>query len=227
MPFFFQLLSANYSEKLNWSSHNDKFSLQLHSSSACCFLFYLKTALSAFELNSVRYRIETLSLSVTCSNYLPYFWFNNIISPINTKSFQASIQGFEKLFISTRLMCLFWFFTFICFVGEFTTMQDFNHTNNRGVYADAFICNSCLAALKMPLSFLLLSVNHSEKLNWSSNRDKFSLHYILPQHATSFLFENRPFRIWLKILVCLLFRMLIGSKTCCGKRWRCESAFPE
>ena len=75
-------------------------------------------------------------------------------------------------------------------MGEFTTMQDFNHTNNRGVYA-----NSCLAALKMPLSFLLLSVNHSEKLNWSSNSDKFSLHYILPQHATSFLFENRPFRI--------------------------------
>ena len=119
-------------------------------------------------------------------------------------------------------MCLCWFFRFICFVGEFTTMQDFNHTNNHGVYA-----NSCLAALKMPLSFLLLSVNHSEKLNWSSNSDKFSLHYILPQHATSLLFENRSFRIWLKILVCLLFRMLIGSKICCGKRWRSESAFPE
>ena len=83
-------------------------------------------------------------------------------------------------------------------MGEFTTMQDSNHTNNRGVYADTLICNSCLAALKKPLSFLLLSVNHSEKLNWSSNRDKFSLHYILPQHATSFLFENRPFRIDLK-----------------------------
>ena len=124
---------------------------------------------------------------MTRSNYLPYFCFNDIISPIKTKSFQTSIQGFQKQFISTRFICLCWFSIFICFVGEFTTVQDFNHINNRGMWMDAFICNSCLAALKMPLSFLLSSANYSAKLNWSSNNDKFSLHCPLP-HACCFLF---------------------------------------
>ena len=72
------------------------------------------------------------------------------------------------------------------FVGGLITIQDFNHTNNRRVQADAFICNACLAALKMPLSFQLLSVNHSGKLNWSSNSDMFSQHCTLPQHAAFF-----------------------------------------
>ena len=68
-------------------------------------------------------------------------------------------------------------------MGGFTTIKDVNHNNNRGVYADVSICNSCLAALKMPFSFHLLSVNHLEKLNWS---DKFSQHCTLPRHATFF-----------------------------------------
>ena len=51
---------------------------------------------------------------------------------------------------------------------------------------DALISDSCLAALKMPFSFQLLSINHSEKLNWSSKSDKFSLHCTLPQHAAFF-----------------------------------------
>ena len=65
-------------------------------------------------------------------------------------------------------------------------MQDFKHTKNREVEADPFICNACLAALKTSFSFQLLSVNHSEKLNWSSKSDKFSLHCTLPQHAAFF-----------------------------------------
>ena len=66
------------------------------------------------------------------------------------------------------------------------TIQDFKHTKNREVQADTFICNACLAALKTSFSFQLLSVNHSQKLNWSSISDKFSLHRILPQHAAFF-----------------------------------------
>ena len=64
-------------------------------------------------------------------------------------------------------------------------MQDFKHTKNREVEADTFICNACLAALKTSFSFQLLSVNHSEKLNWSSKSDKFSLH---SSSARCFLF---------------------------------------
>ena len=64
---------------------------------------------------------------------------------------------------------------FSCFVRGFTTIQEFKHTKNR----DAFICNSCLAAIKISFSFQLLSVNHSIS-------DKFSLHCILPQHAAFF-----------------------------------------
>ena len=64
--------------------------------------------------------------------------------------------------------------------------QALNHTNNRGVQAVALICNSCFAALKLSLSFQLLSVNYLQKLNWSSYIDKFSLHCTLPQHAAFF-----------------------------------------
>ena len=49
--------------------------------------------------------------------------FNDIISPEKTKSLQTSIQGFYKLFISTRLECLWWFSTFGCFEGGFMTIQ--------------------------------------------------------------------------------------------------------
>ena len=50
-----------------------------------------------------------------------------------------------------------------------------------------------LLSVKMSFSFQLLSVNHSEKLNWSSNSDKFSLHCTLPQHATFFSIWKLPF----------------------------------
>ena len=90
-------------------------------------------------------------------------------------------------------MCLCWFSIFSCFVGGFTTTQDLKHTKNREVQADAFICNFCLAALKTSFSFQLLSVNHSQKLNRSSNSDKFSLRCILPQHAAFFFIWKPPF----------------------------------
>ena len=82
-----------------------------------------------------------------------------------------------------------------CFVRGFTTIQEFKHTKNR----DAFICNSCLAAIKISFSFQPLSVNHSQKLNGvllviSLVSIVFFLSMLL-----SFVFENRPFCIWLKL----------------------------
>ena len=84
---------------------------------------------------------------------------------------------------------------FSCFVRGFTTIQEFKHTKNR----DAFICNSCLAAIKISFSFQPLSVNHSQKLNGvllviSLVSIVFFLSMLL-----SFVFENRPFCIWLKL----------------------------
>ena len=126
------------------------------------------------------------ALKLTRSNYFPYFCFNDIISPEkNQRLSNLHLRILETIyFLSFDVLMLILFIQL--FVGGLITIQDFNHTNNRRVQADAFICNACLAALKMPLSFQLLSVNHSGKLNWSSNSDTFSLHCTLPQHAAFF-----------------------------------------
>ena len=92
-------------------------------------------------------------------------------------------------------MCLCRFSIFSCFVRGFTTIQEFKHTKNR----DAFICNSCLTAIKISFSFQLLSVNHSQKLNGVLLVISLVCIAFFLSMLLSFVFENRPFRIWLKL----------------------------
>ena len=48
--------------------------------------------IKAIQMYAFIQNFGSAALKLTLSNYLYYFYFNNIISPINTKSFQTSIQ---------------------------------------------------------------------------------------------------------------------------------------
>ena len=50
--------------------------------------------IKAIQVYAFIQNFGSAALKLTCFNYLHYFCFNNIISPINTKSFQTSIQEF-------------------------------------------------------------------------------------------------------------------------------------
>ena len=50
--------------------------------------------IKAIQVYAFIQNFGSAALKLTCSNYLHYFYFNNIISPTNTKSFQTSIQEF-------------------------------------------------------------------------------------------------------------------------------------
>ena len=50
--------------------------------------------IKAIQMYAFIQNFGSAALKLTCSNYLYYFYFNNIISPINTESFQTSIQEF-------------------------------------------------------------------------------------------------------------------------------------